>query len=105
VKRFALILLLASSASGQTLSAAVDHAISTPELAHAIWAVDVEDDAGRVVYQHNAHTLMMPASNRKIFAASTALDCLGPDSRYVTELWRDGDDLVIRGSGDPTLGG
>ena len=105
MKRGALLLLFATTIHAQTLSETIDRVIATPDLQHAIRAIDVEDDSGAVLYQHNAHTLVMPASNRKIFAASTALDCLGNDHQYTTELWLDGNNLVIRGTGDPALGG
>jgi D-alanyl-D-alanine carboxypeptidase/D-alanyl-D-alanine-endopeptidase (penicillin-binding protein 4) len=75
------------------------------ELRGAIWGIAVVDDAGRVLYERNAHTLLMPASNRKLFAASSALHCFGLDHRFTTELWLDGTNLVIRGGGDPSLGG
>lgn len=105
MKRAAILLLFATSAMAQTLTSTIDSIIAAPDLQRAVWAIDVEDDAGTVLYQHNAHTLVMPASNRKIFAASTAIECLGADHRYATELWIDGNNLVIRGSGDPGLGG
>lgn len=89
----------------QSLQTTINSAINRPELHHAVWAIDVEDDAGKVLYAKSAHTLVMPASNRKIFSAATVLDCQGPDKRFTTELWRDGNNLVIRGSGDPGLGG
>ncbi len=47
---------------------------------------------------------MIAASNRKLFAMATTADCLGFDTRFTTELWLDGDDVVIRGDGDPSLG-
>src|SRR5688572_25482688 len=31
-------------------------------------------------------------------------ECLGLDTQLVTEIWRDGDDLIVRGDGDPSLG-
>lgn len=105
MRRFALILLFALTARAQSLTDTINAAAARPELQHAIWAIDVEDDAGAVLYERNAHTLVMPASNRKIFAAASALNCFGADHRYTTELWLDGRDLVIRGTGDPTLGG
>src|SRR5438445_6472253 len=88
-----------------TLPPAIDRAAAVPELRGAIWGIDVEDDSGRVLYARNAHTLLMPASNRKLFAASTAINCFGLDHRFTTELWLDGNDVVIRGTGDPSLGG
>ena len=97
---FAAALLLA-----QTLNDTINRIESAPDLQRAVWAIDVEDDAGNVVFAQNADKLMMPASNRKIFAAASILDCKGADFRYGTELWRDGEDLILRGSGDPGLGG
>ena len=88
-----------------TLPAAIDRAAAVPELRGAIWGIDVEDDSGRALYQRNAHTLLMPASNRKLFAASTAIDCFGIDHQFATELWLDGGNVVIRGGADPSLGG
>jgi serine-type D-Ala-D-Ala carboxypeptidase/endopeptidase (penicillin-binding protein 4) len=70
----------------------------------AYWAIHVEDDDGRVLYSQNANKLMMPASNRKLSASATIANCLGLDTQLKTEIWRDGEDLVIVGDGDPTLG-
>lgn len=78
--------------------------LDTPPFHHAYWAVHVEDDDGTVVYSQNADKLMMPASNRKLSVAATVSTCLGFDTRLSTEIWRDGEDLVIVGDGDPTLG-
>ncbi len=106
----AAILVLVATACATTvvrppLAAAIDRAAAAPELAHAIWGIEVQDDAGRVLYERNAHTLLMPASNRKLFAASSAMNCFGLDHRFSTELWLDGSDVVIRGGADPSLGG
>jgi len=71
---------------------AIDRAAAVPELRNAIWGIEVQDGSGRVLYERNAHSLLMPASNRKLFAASTVLDCFGLDHRFDTELWLDGSD-------------
>ncbi len=84
---------------------AIDRAAAVPELRNAIWGIEVQDGSGRVLYERNAHSLLMPASNRKLFAASTVLDCFGLDHRFDTELWLDGSNVVIRGGADPSLGG
>jgi len=97
VLRLALVLLLAGCASYPRIDQLTD--------TRAVWAIDVEDDSGRVLYARNAHKLMVPASNRKLFAAATAVDCFGFDHHFTTELWRDGDDLILRGGGDPSFGG
>jgi len=70
----------------------------------AIWVIHVEEDDGRVLVSRNADTLVMPASNRKLFTSATVASCLGPDSQLHTEVFRDGDDLILRGDGDPSLG-
>ena len=107
MKRLAIMFLAAGCATAQppTLTQTINRIIATPELQRAVWAIDVEDDAGGILYEHDATTLVMPASNRKIFAASSALNCFGPDHRFTTELWLDGNNLVLRGNGDPSLGG
>jgi len=87
-----------------TLATSIDAAIQRPPFHHAFWSILVEEDDGRVVYARNAGKLTIPASNRKLFASATITDCLGIDGQLVTEIWRDGEDVVIRGDGDPSLG-
>jgi serine-type D-Ala-D-Ala carboxypeptidase/endopeptidase (penicillin-binding protein 4) len=101
----AAAMLLVASRAGAQLATVIDQQLNTPSLQVAIAGVDIEDEAGNVLYARNAHTLLMPASNRKLFAAATAVDCLGFDHQFETELWRDGRDLILRGGGDPALGG
>ena len=105
LKNFLSLSALLLTACASTMTSAIDRAADVPDLRNAIWGIDVQDESGRVLYQRNAHTLLMPASNRKLFAASTAINCLGLDHRFATELWLDGGNVVIRGSGDPSLGG
>jgi serine-type D-Ala-D-Ala carboxypeptidase/endopeptidase (penicillin-binding protein 4) len=66
---------------------------------------------GRTFYQSNASALMDPASNQKVFATAAALLRLGNDFRFRTEVQGpDVDeqglvqgDVILRGSGDPSL--
>lgn len=88
-----------------TTATRIEQAAAVPELRNAIWGIEVQDDAGRVLYRRNAHTLLIPASNRKLFAASSVIQCFGLDHRFATELWLDGNNVVIRGGADPSLGG
>lgn len=100
--------LLATSASAQTqptLAQRIEAIIAKPPLDAAIWGIDVADDDGNMIYARNERTLLTPASNRKLFAAATVASCEGLDRRIPTELWRDGDDIILRGGGDPSLGG
>lgn len=86
------------------LANAIDAAVDVPPFDRAIWAILVEDDDGTVLYARNAEKLAIPASNRKLFASAAIVSCLGADTRLTTEVWRSGEDLVIRGDGDPSLG-
>ena len=66
---------------------------------------------GRLFFAQRSGVLMDPASNQKVLATTTALVRLGADWRFRTELSgplpnADGiivGDVVLRGSGDPTL--
>jgi len=64
---------------------------------------------GRVVVSDNANSVFIPASNQKILVAAVALEKLGPDYRFVTEvrgtISSDGSvsRLVLVGGGDPLL--
>jgi D-alanyl-D-alanine carboxypeptidase len=72
--------------------------------------VSLED--GELIYQHNSEQKFIPASNAKLFTTAAALEKLGPDYTYQTDLYACGGmdtngvlhgDLVVRGSGDPTI--
>jgi D-alanyl-D-alanine carboxypeptidase/D-alanyl-D-alanine-endopeptidase (penicillin-binding protein 4) len=71
----------------------------------------MEARTGRLIFEKRGTTLMDPASNQKVLATTTALVRLGADWRFRTELTGpapDADgviagDLVLRGSGDPTV--
>jgi D-alanyl-D-alanine carboxypeptidase/D-alanyl-D-alanine-endopeptidase (penicillin-binding protein 4) len=105
VKYFCLLLsAFWTTASAQSVQQAIDSLASTPPFQHAIWGIDIEEQDGRIVYQRNADALMIPASDRKLFAMAAAASCLGFDTRFTTELWLDGEDVVIRGDGDPSFG-
>jgi len=82
----------------------IDKIINTPPFNHAVWGIDIEEEDGRVIYELNAHRLQMPASNRKLFAAAIASECLGLATRLKTELLIDGDDVIVKGDGDPSFG-
>jgi D-alanyl-D-alanine carboxypeptidase/D-alanyl-D-alanine-endopeptidase (penicillin-binding protein 4) len=78
--------------------------IDTPPFDRALWAILIEDDDGTTLYELNADKLMIPASNRKLFAAATIASCLGPTTQLHTDVFLDGEDLVVKGDGDPSLG-
>ncbi|MBD9527861.1 D-alanyl-D-alanine carboxypeptidase/D-alanyl-D-alanine-endopeptidase [Paracoccus sp. PAR01] len=63
----------------------------------------VTDASGKVLSSRHADQVMAPASTLKIVTALYALEKLGPDHRFVTRVWQDGDTLILAGGGDPLL--
>lgn len=63
------------------------------------------------LFRQNPDAEMQPASTMKLFTSALALDRLGPDWQFSTDVLRDGPldagtvkgNLVIRGDGDPAL--
>lgn len=68
-------------------------------------AAVVVQEAGnpRPVLAHNPREAMNPASVMKLVTTYAALELLGPAYRWKTEAWLDGQDLILRGTGDPKL--
>lgn len=72
----------------------------------------VEAKSGKVVFGKNTKVGLAPASTQKVITSVTAYELLGSNFRYKTELGYTGTltngtlngTLVIRPSGDPTLG-
>jgi len=94
------------------LGADLDRVFAAPIMSQALWGVEVKSlDSGRVLYERNARTLMMPASNMKIVTLATAAETLGWDYRFRTVLETASPvengilagDLIVRGSGDPSI--
>ncbi|KYF85568.1 D-alanyl-D-alanine carboxypeptidase [Sorangium cellulosum] len=71
-----------------------------------VLALDVASGAPLAAFDERG--LYNPASNAKLFTAAAALRLLGPSYRYLTGLYGDASsgtvaELVLRGSGDPSL--
>ncbi|WP_052682218.1 D-alanyl-D-alanine carboxypeptidase/D-alanyl-D-alanine endopeptidase [Saccharothrix sp. ST-888] len=95
-----------------SLSADLDRLFEDSRLTGAQVSAVVADAAtGEVLYRHTPGALMLPASTLKTVTAAAALDLLGADHRFGTDILaagrRDGTtldgDLVLRGGGDPSL--
>lgn len=61
------------------------------------------DAQGKAFMEHNADLLLPPASTLKVVTALAARLILEQGHRFETLLERQGNDLIIRFSGDPTL--
>ena len=66
-------------------------------------AVVWEVGAGSPSLSVRANEAMNPASVMKLVTTFAALELLGPAYRWKTEVYQDGDHLVLRGYGDPKL--
>ncbi len=83
-----------------------------PPLDRVRWGILAVDAAtGDTLLRHDAGRLAVPASNAKLLVTAAALERLGSGWRYRTVLWSPAPlvggtlegDLVLAGSGDPTL--
>lgn len=110
-------LLFGLAASAQPLASRLETVLqrlsSDEQFASSVLAMRVvNSNTGQVVFEHNAHTGMAPASCQKIITSITAFEQLGTAFRYTTTLGIRGDiregilngEVVLTGSGDPTLG-
>jgi serine-type D-Ala-D-Ala carboxypeptidase/endopeptidase (penicillin-binding protein 4) len=117
-----LFLAPALNVSGQSapknqrqLRRELDKLTSDEDLSNAIVGVSVIDlKSGEVLFGKNADKTMMPASNAKLYTTAAALDQLGPAFTWSTSVFADPSrieegildgNLIVRGSGDPVIGG
>ncbi|CRL99129.1 D-alanyl-D-alanine carboxypeptidase DacC precursor [Pseudomonas sp. 24 R 17] len=108
-----LSVLLGGCASVSTTStpATLDQLLADPAFNGATVSVMVRDARnGDTLYQHNPRTRLIPASNLKLLTTAAALDVLGPQYRFSTQLLSNGTqqgerltgNLYLKGLGDPT---
>lgn len=115
-----LVVALAARVSAQPtstragLGVLIDEVLDASAFDDAYWGVHVVNlDTGEILFDRNGARRFIPASNMKLLSTAAALDALGPDFRYRTRLYAEGEiqngtllgALVVRGSGDPTFGG
>ena len=94
------------------LASDLTRVFGAPVMSQGLWGVEVKSlDSGRVLFEHNARTLVMPASNMKILTLATAAETLGWNFCFTTTLETGAaveggvlkGDLIVRGTGDPTI--
>lgn len=88
--------------------------LSQPDYKNTTVGIHVVNfESGTSIVEYNSNGLLIPASTLKIVTSAAALEILGPDYRFKTEIGYVGElkennelkgDLVFIGGGDPTLG-
>ena len=85
-----------------------------PGVSRAAWGIAIQSiDRRERLLRLNSGTLLVPASIAKLVSVATAADAVGWDYRYTTTLRATGPiadgvlrgDLLVVGSGDPSIGG
>ena len=100
---FFLNIIICFSQEGKHISALKNNKV----FSSAIIGICVQDLDGKELVSLNRNTSMTPASTLKIITTATALEILGSQFRFKTELLTDDKQngkLIVRGYGDPTLG-
>lgn len=109
-----LLLCLASTpAKADNLGKTLDKILDIPALKGGLTGVIVQRVSdGKVLYERNADMPLSPASNRKLFTSAAAMELLGPDFTFHTDVLAAGKpdsdgvlhgDIYLRGDGDSNL--
>ena len=117
VSVFICLFVFISAATSQSvkerLNKAFQQFISDPQMRYATVGISVvNSESGQTIFEYNGNTGLAPASCQKLVTSATALELLGINYRYKTDLGYDGairdgkltGNLHITGYGDPTLG-
>ncbi len=114
-KRIILLILLLSiitsyfpyKIQATTLDDVIEFQLGTKDFSISLRSLDT----GTIIYEKHGDVGIKPASTLKLLTAASALDTLGENYRFTTELYYDGDvidqkligNIYIKGGGDPTL--
>ena len=95
------------------LQSRISEILRKPQFAPAMIGIKVASvETGKVLFEENAHKLLRPASNMKIYTVAAALDRLSPDYRFITSVYAAAKpdaagiikgDLTLYGRGDPSI--
>jgi serine-type D-Ala-D-Ala carboxypeptidase/endopeptidase (penicillin-binding protein 4) len=97
----------------ETIQTKIAQFLKKPGVRSAQWGIQIMEPASsKVLLEVNPDKTFLPASVLKVITTSTALERLGPDFRYRTGVYTDGElesdgtisrDLILVGRGDPNL--
>ena len=101
-----------TQAADPALTSAIDAILADPRFDGSMVSVAVRDaNTGEALYERDTGQRLNPASNMKLFTSAAAMDALGPDHRFTTDVLASApvvggkvrSDLFLRGGGDPTM--
>lgn len=96
----------------EQLGKAIDRILQDKRLSGTTTGVSIRQaSTGKVIYNHLGDTRLHPASSIKLLTGAVALEVLGEEFRFKTEVLSDGiiqgnvlhGDIYLKGKGDPTL--
>ena len=94
---------LFSNEGSLILKKKINRLIVSSELGATMGISIVSLKTGKPIYELNSEKLLMPASNNKLFTCAAALDFLGKDFFFFTNVLAQNDNVVLQGGGDPDL--
>lgn len=89
----------------QQMAANLDARVLDERLGPDVSGVVLDAGSDSTLWDHNASTALMPASNAKLATSTAALTVLGPDHRFTTKVVYGNGTLTLVGGGDRTLTG
>lgn len=113
ISLFSFMSSVAAQSVKERLNKAFQQFISDPQMRYATAGISVvNSESGQTLFEYNGNTGLAPASCQKLVTSATAMELLGINYRYKTEIGYDGEikdgklngNLHITGYGDPTLG-
>jgi D-alanyl-D-alanine carboxypeptidase/D-alanyl-D-alanine-endopeptidase (penicillin-binding protein 4) len=99
----ALCLAVAGSAEAAAPSSAASLIAGLGFAKGEVGFILADVQSGKILESQSADQSFMPASVAKLAAAYAAIKILGADYRFTTALYRRGNDIYLRGGGDPVL--
>lgn len=106
------VMIQASQDASGSLEEKIDAVLEDERLDGAVTGVSVRHaGTGEPLYEENGDTRLHPASTMKLLTGAAAMETLGPNHRFSTEVWTDGKisgkmlhgNIYLKGKGDPTL--
>lgn len=90
--------------AGEIKAVLMDRLLARADVGVEVVRLGTTPESSTFIFKHDSEIPLIPASNLKVVTTSAALDGLGADFRFRTVLAKHGEDLVLIGDGDPTLG-